>query len=161
MGRLLLIAGATAVLSCSPAAPRPAALAPAVAAAPAVAPPAERPPLCEVEISGQLRLPAAASPATAPLTFVALGDCLSPDARLLGQAGSTRGRFFIEVFAPWGSDLTLCAASESTPGAPSTLYGKAPGILHAAATGEVEFKDLVVELTPGPPHRFSHQVASR
>ena len=36
---------------------------------------------------------------------------------------------------PWGSDLPLCAASEPTDGAPSTLYGLA---MRAEKEGEVE-----------------------
>src|SRR5439155_22560543 len=112
--------------------------------------------ICEVEVSGNVVLPAAFASEPAPMTFVALGDCLAPSAKMLGFGGSCRGRFFVEVFAPWGSDLTLCAASEPSPGAPSTLYGKAKIAMHAEHTGEVEFKDVVVELASAPPHPFPH-----
>lgn len=134
-----------------------------LAAAPAAVAPApaagrvESTPLCEVEIAGRLVVPERLRQrAHNPTVFVAIGDCLAPAPRIIGSSGSTRGRFFIEVFAPWGSDLSLCAASESQPGGPSTLYGKATVAMHAEAKGEVEFKDVMVQLAPGPARTFPH-----
>ena len=86
-------------------------------------------------------------------TFVAIGDCLG-GGKMVGHGGTTDGRFFVEVFVPWGSDLTLCAASRPGPGQPSTLYGKAKIPMHAEKTGEVEFKNVVVEVAKGPPKSF-------
>ena len=114
---------------------------------------------CEVEITGKVKLPKGTPPndkAASPMTFVALGDCLAPTPRIVGFSGSTRGRFFVEVFVPEGSELSLCAALESAPGGPSTLYGKAKAKMVARGRGEVEFKNLVVELAPGPAKSFPH-----
>lgn len=133
--------------------PAPAAPLPRTGAAAPVAPAAaaEPTPLCEVEIAGNLTAP---PDVPAPMVFVALGDCLAEKPRVIGYGGSHKGRFFVEVFAPWGSDLTLCAASEPTPGAASRLYGKAAMVMHAEAKGEVEFKDVKLTLAPGPARAF-------
>lgn len=137
----------------------------AVAGGTEASPPAGKgaPTTCEVELSGHLKVKGPKLPAGAasPLTFVALGDCMAPSPRVVGFSGSTRGRFFVEVFVPEGSELTLCAALESTPGGPSTLYGKAARTMVAHGRGEVEFKNLVVELAPGPARTFPHTVGMR
>jgi hypothetical protein len=112
-----------------------------------------------VEITGTIKVPAKFAKAPSPMTFVALGDCLAPSPHIVGYGGSTNGRFFVEVFVPWSSDLTLCAASEPAPGKPSTLYGKATTPIHAEGTGELEFNNFVVELAPGPPKTFEHRSA--
>src|SRR5262249_39628896 len=88
------------------------------------------------------------------LVFVALGDCLAESPRIVGYGGTHQGRLFVEVFVPWGSDLTLCAASEPSPGAPSTLYGKAPGGVPAAAHGEIQWAGVEGKAAPRPPHSF-------
>ena len=110
-----------------------------------------------MEIGGTVKAPRKLDGAAAPQTFVAVGDCLG-DGKVVGNGGTTNGRFFIEVFVPWGSDLTLCAASVPAPGKPSTLYGKAKIPMHAEKTGEVEFRGVVVDLAPGPARTFSPPV---
>ena len=117
-------------------------------------PPVEAPHTCEVEIAGRLELPRGAPKGDANYVFVAMGDCLAPDPRVIGWGGNTNGRFFVEVFVPWGSDISLCAVSMAPPGQPSALYGKAATPMRAEAEGEIEFKNLVVALRPAPPHRF-------
>jgi hypothetical protein len=113
--------------------------------------------LCEVEISGQVRLSPKDKDAPDPLVFVALGDCLDPASRIVGFGGTAKGRFFVEVFVPWGSDLTVCAASESSPGGPSTLYGKAKVRMHAERAGEIEYKGVGIDLAKGPARTFEHR----
>ena len=71
---------------------------------------------CEVEIGGHARAPKDHPAPTTPLTFVAIGDRLAPDAHMVGTGGTTDGRYFIEVFVPWGSDLTICAAKRARAG---------------------------------------------
>ena len=122
---------------------------------------AAHPKMCEVEISGQVKLPKDVVNVPVPMTFVAVGDCLAPDPKIIGFGGTTSGKFFIEVFASWGSDLTICAASEPAPGQPSQLYGKASIAIHAEKSGENEFRDVIVELAPGPPRRFPHNNTPR
>src|SRR4051812_33176968 len=78
------------------------------------------PKMCEVEISGEVRLPKKSAHAPAPTILIARGDCLAPSPQILGF-GPSNGRFFVEAMVPWGSDLTVCAASEPALGAPSTL----------------------------------------
>ena len=110
---------------------------------------------CEVEIEGYVRVPKEHAGAPAPMTFVAAGDCLAEQPKIVGYGGSTAGRFFVEVFVKCGSELTLCAASEPAPGAPSRLYGKAARVMRAEHAGaENEFKGLTVDLTPGAPRTF-------
>lgn len=113
-----------------------------------------RPKACEVEISGQIHLPRRSPHAPAPMIFVALGDCLAPAPHIVGFGESNGGGFFVETLVPWGADLSICAASEPAPGQPSQLYGKSPITIHAEKTGEIEFRNVTIDLAAGPPKRF-------
>ena len=167
MNRALLLLLLAAPPGChregaAPASNKPATAPPDLASAKAVPapPPTPIPPpprLCEVEAEGRIVVPKRARKGPTPTTFIAIGDCLVPEPKIVGFGGSTFGRFFIEVFVPWGSDLSICAAIEPAPEKPSTLYGKAPIAMHAEKEGEVEFKGLVIELKPGPPKVFAHR----
>jgi hypothetical protein len=167
LGRFLLVAGALVLAACNREPPPPAASparetsspspspsppAPS-AAAPSDSAPVVHPQTCEVEFAGNLQLPPGAPRGDANYVFVTIGDCLAEGARVVGWGGNTNGRFFVEVFVPWGSDVSLCAVSMAPPGKPSTLYGKTP-LLHAEKLGDVEFKNLVVPLKSGPPRLF-------
>lgn len=157
------------------AAPQPVAAAPAVAAtgvpvaataAPLAAPAAVTPPAtaaapahpetCEVEVSGLLKNPPKLPAEHFYQVYMAYGDCLAKDAHILGRTSVVNSlpKFATEVFARWGSDLTLCIAAEAGPGKPTKLYGKASRTFHAEGLGEVEFKDITVEVKAGPPHIF-------
>lgn len=118
---------------------------------------AGRPATCEVEISGRVVVPAKYATAPLPRVFVAQGDCLVSGAKMVGYAAADRdGRVFIEVLVPWAADLTICAAIEPTPGAASTVWGKAATPMHAEKDGEVEFKGVVITLAEGEAKKFEH-----
>lgn len=160
----------------SSAAPPPAAAAPAVTAtgvpaaatvAPLAAPAAvvqpaaaaaapAHPETCEVEVSGLIKNPPKLPAEHYYQVYMAYGDCLAKDAHILGRTSVVNSlpKFATEVFARWGSDLTLCIAAEAGPGKPTKLYGKASRTFHAEGLGEVEFKDITVEVKAGPPHIF-------
>lgn len=106
--------------------------------------------LVEVEVFGSIK---GAPSGTTMSILVAVGDCLADDARVLGRTPAGQS-FMIEVFAPWGSDLTVCAAVEPGDGKPAVLYGKWKESLHAEGEGEVMFHDVVIELKKGKPHTF-------
>lgn len=131
------------------------------AAAPAASPgkpAANHPPSCEVELTGQIlgTLP----PGMTYWVYVAEGDCLAKNAKILGtMRGSDAGSFGIEVFSRWGADLTVCAAVAKTPESPTKQYGKLPRTLHAEATGEVMFEKLQIKLKAGPEHVFPKAVS--
>jgi hypothetical protein len=108
---------------------------------------------CEVEILGNVHLPKGYK-GPPPIAFVAIGDCLAPSPNIVGAIAATPQVFFVEVMVPQNTELTVCAASEPKPGEPSKLYGKDPRVFHAAGFGEVEFRDVVVELKPGAPKAF-------
>jgi hypothetical protein len=111
--------------------------------------------MCEVEMRGRVELPAGTPPTPLPRLHVSYGDCLSPTAHVAGQFWARPdGTFFLEVFVPWASDLTLCASYEPAAKGPSTAYGKVERVFHAEKTGEVEFNDVRVVLKPGPPRVF-------
>jgi hypothetical protein len=75
---------------------------------------------CEVEISGRVTPPGDAKHSPDTYVYVAEGDCLANDAKMLGRARAVAGgKFFTEVFSSWGADLTVCAAVEATPAAPA------------------------------------------
>ncbi len=142
----------------SPVAP-PAAPSPVVAAPAPASPAAAEPTLCEVELSGSVT--AAVGASEAPFAFVAIGDCLDPAAKVLGRdfVNKQDGKWFIEVFPPCGTDLTVCASLEpatAMPNAPGETrrYGKLDRLLHAQGVGEIEFKELAVPLSDGPPRTF-------
>jgi len=104
----------------------------------------------EIEVFGSVK---GAPKAGKVVIYAAVGDCLDDSADVLGQVpgGDT---FMIEVFAPWGSDLTVCAAVDPGDGAPAVRYGKWKQSLHAEGEGEVVFRDVVIELADGKPHAF-------
>jgi hypothetical protein len=95
--------------------------------------------MCEVEIDGEVALPKGVSPAKARVVVLfSEGDCLAPGARIIGQAlASAKGKYSMEVFPKWGADVTVCAAVETNPGAPVTVYGKSEKPIHAEQTGEI------------------------
>lgn len=150
------VAAATGVPVAATAAPlaAPAAVVQPAAPAPAAAP--AHPATCEVEVSGQLKNPPKLPPEHYYQAYLAYGDCLAKDAHILGRTSIVYSfpKFGTEVFARWGSDLTLCIAAEAGPGKPTKLYGKATRTFHAEGLGEVEFKDITVEVKAGPPHTF-------
>ncbi|MCU0658400.1 MAG: hypothetical protein MUF64_25020 [Polyangiaceae bacterium] len=169
-----LAVAALGLLACneSPPAPAPAApsasarprVAPAASASikPAMAPPASasaprvHPEICEVEFFGQVGPVDPKKPA--PVVFASYGDCLAPGAGNIGQTSpEPNGKFFLEVFVKWGSDLTLCSYQPAAPGSdkPTKLYGKAAGPFHAESEGEVEFKNVQIEMKEGPPKTFA------
>lgn len=130
--------------------------APAAVAPPATAAAPAHPETCEVEVSGLLKNPPKLPAEHFYQVYMAYGDCLAKDAHILGRTSVVNSlpKFATEVFARWGSDLTLCIAAEAGPGKPTKLYGKATRTFHAEGLGEVEFKDITVEVKAGPPHIF-------
>lgn len=130
--------------------------APAAVAPPATAAATAHPETCEVEVSGLLKNPPKLPAEHYYQVYMAYGDCLAKDAHILGRTSVVNSlpKFATEVFARWGSDLTLCIAAEAGPGKPTKLYGKATRTFHAEGLGEVEFKDITVEVKAGPPHIF-------
>ena len=149
-------AAATGVPAAATAAPltAPAAVVQPAAPAPAAAP--AHPETCEVEVSGLIKNPPKLPAEHYYQVYMAYGDCLAKDAHILGRTSVVNSlpKFATEVFARWGSDLTLCIAAEAGPGKPTKLYGKATRTFHAEGLGEVEFKDITVEVKAGPPHIF-------
>lgn len=125
-------------------------------APPPVAAPAPHPDTCEVEMVGQLVLPDKLPPNPHLAVYVVDGDCAADGARPVARWEATlKGVFTGEVFTRWGADLTVCAAVEDKPGAPTTMWGKADGVFHAEKTGEVVFTDFKVPLSPRPKHTFA------
>ncbi|MCS6898361.1 MAG: hypothetical protein RMJ98_01070 [Myxococcales bacterium] len=117
--------------------------------------PKAHPDVCEVEFFGQVKPVDPKLPP--PVVFVSYTDCLAPTTGNIGQTSTQPdGKFFLEVFVKWGSDLTLCAFQPTKEGAekPTKLYGKAAGPFHAEKEGEVEFKDVQIELKNGTPQTF-------
>ena len=149
-------AAATGVPAAATAAPltAPAAVVQPAAPAPVAAP--AHPETCEVEVSGLLKNPPKLPAEHYYQVYLAYGDCLAKDAHILGRTSIVNSlpKFATEVFARWGSDLTLCIAAEAGPGKSTKLYGKATRTFHAEGLGEVEFKDITVEVKAGPPHIF-------
>jgi hypothetical protein len=142
---------APAAAAAAPAAAAPAAAAPAAAAA---APPAH-PASCEVEVFGEFKTTAQLPAKHSWFTYVSDGDCLAKGANILGRSVITAPpKFGTEVFAPWGSNLTVCIVAEEAPGKPAVLYGKAKAPLHAEGTGEVTFHNIAVDVQKGPTHTF-------
>ena len=85
--------------------------------------------------------------------YVAIGDCLADDANMLERVPGGE-IYMIEVFAPPGSDLTVCAAVDPDHGRPPQLYGKWKQSLRAEGEGEVMFHDINIKLAKHKPHVF-------
>ncbi len=106
--------------------------------------------MVEVEIFGSVK----GRPESGKLyIYGAEGDCLADDAKILEKVpgGDT---FMIEVFAPWGVKVTVCAAVDPGNGKPPVLYGKWKEPMLAEGEGEVMFRDVVIELAKHKPHTF-------
>lgn len=139
-----------AVKSAAPAASMAAS---AVASAAPAASGKAHPETCEVEFFGQVK-PVENTKLT-PVVFASYDDCLSPAPRNIGQSSTQPdGKFFLEVFVKWGSDLTLCAYQPTAGDKPTKLYGKAAGPFHAEKEGEVEFKNVTIDLKAGTARPF-------
>ncbi len=116
---------------------------------------AAHPEECEVEIFGTVTLPKDAPKGQKAIVYVAQNDCLADDAKILGhQAAGDDGKFMIEVFPKWGTDITICAALDAGEGKPAVHYAKAAGKFHAEAVGEVTFNEVKLDLAKGKPHAF-------
>ncbi len=109
---------------------------------------------CEVELSGDITV--AIGPNESRYIYVATGDCLNPTGIMRGrELVPESGSFFIEVFPPCGSDLTVCATIEANGPdmhlpKPTSRYGKLDRVLHADGAGEIEFKDLHLQVGSAP-----------
>jgi hypothetical protein len=134
------------------------------AAPPSTPPPApaarkepDHPPTCEVEIAGQVKLPKALPEKSRVVVLVADNDCLAPDAHIIGRSlpAPRSGRFSIEVFSRWGSDLTICAAVEGKAGKPVSVYGKWNKSIHAEKAGEIVVSDVTIALERGEPRTLA------
>lgn len=91
-----------------------------------------------------------------PIVFASYDDCATPTAANIGQTTvNPDGTFFLEVFVKWGSDLTLCAAQPPGPGKPSTTLGKYAKPIHAEALGEIEVREIEIELRPVAPRKIA------
>lgn len=112
-----------------------------------------------MEISGEFTQ--TVGPDEVRVIWVAIGDCLADKADVKGRdLVAADGKFFIEVFPPCGSDLTLCASIEPKGAMPNNplptaRYGKLERTLHAEGQGEIEFKNLHVTTGTGPVHAFA------
>lgn len=145
--------GASATASTS--APAASHVAPVVSHVAPTPPAQAHPESCEVEFFGQVQPVDGKLPP--PVVFASYTDCLAPTAVNIGQTSAQAdGKFFLEVFVKWGSDLTLCAFQPQAGGAdkPTKLYGKAAGPFHAEKTGEVEFKGVTIEMKSGTNRPF-------
>jgi len=170
MARLIVVL-IPLILACNPAEkseppspPPPAAPAPVLAPVPVPVPapvpqptpvPAapSRPKNAEVEAHGKVDVPKSVK--NPVRVFVSTADCLDPEGKILGHVDiAFNGGFFLEVFPPWGSDLTYCAAEIPPDGKPSMWYGKARGKFHAEQEGEVYFGNMSIPMARGKPKSF-------
>jgi len=114
-----------------------------------------KPKLCEVEFKGKIDYLGKLSDGQRWYFSVAQGDCMAPDAHIIGNFwANPDGTFFGEVFSKWGADLTLCVAAVSEPNQASTVYSKVKGVFHAEKIGEVEITGLLLTPKAGPKKLF-------
>jgi len=108
-----------------------------------------------LEISGEVQLAPEASPPKTVYVYVSSGDCLDANAPLLRRMPVTEtGAFLAHIVAQPGTDLSLCAAGEFTPGGPSTLYGKYGKPIHVGPQREQEVREVKINLTIAAPRQF-------
>lgn len=112
-------------------------------------------PVCEVEIKGDIQHKGPLPANTEWFVYVAQNDCMAKDAHVVAVwRMGTSGKFFVEAFAKWGADVTVCAAAAAGPDQPSTLYGRAKRSFHLAKTGEIEIDHVIVPVKTGPQKTF-------
>jgi hypothetical protein len=145
-----------------PAAPPPANAIAAKPAAPAALPKAvvpakpAHPATVEVELMGRVAVAPKllGKPPKQILLYVSDKDCLDPASRFFTiRPVGEDGAFFTEIFPPWGTDLSLCAALDAD-GKPARVYGKLDRTLRAEGFGEVVFSELEIALAKGAPRPF-------
>lgn len=107
-----------------------------------------------MELYGKVTLPPGTKAKGHLAVHFSNGDCMKGDPILSSSAVSDAGTFGAEIFPKWGTDLTICAVLEETPGKPVRYYAKATGTYHAEAMGEVMYRDIAIELKEGPPRKF-------
>ena len=108
-----------------------------------------------LEISGEVQLTPESSPPKQVYVYISSGDCLDANAPLLRRAPVTEtGAFLAHIVSKPGVELSLCAAGEFTPGAPTPLYGKLATPVRVSAQREQELRDVKISLTLGPPRQF-------
>lgn len=121
----------------------------------AIAPP---PPgkLCEVEMTGRIAdVPVPAG--NNYVVYVGIKTCMGADAYLLTRAiANPGGDFFAEVFVACGTQLALCGAVEKlgTKSVPTKRYAVLGRPLLAEGIGEIEYKNLRLDLQDGPEITF-------
>ena len=78
-----------------------------------------------IELSGVVRIGPSGRPRYPVSVIVASGDCNSPSSRCCAAFPfSDTDSFFVVVMADPGEQLTVCAASEPSPGLPTPIWVK-------------------------------------
>lgn len=112
--------------------------------------------LCEVEMTGRIAdVPVPAG--NNYIVYVGIKTCMGPDAYLLSRAiGNPGGDFFAEVFVACGTQLALCGSVEKLgiKSVPTKRYGVLGRPLLAQGVGEIEYKNLRLDLQDGPEITF-------
>lgn len=104
---------------------------------------------CEAEIYGKVIFPPNA-PRKDLNVFVAQGDCADAKATVISEGSvAESGTFVLEIFAPWGSDVSVCARP-SPKATDLHWFGKAKSSFHLESEMELTFKDVQIELKKVP-----------
>ncbi|HND10769.1 MAG TPA: hypothetical protein PKL17_01055 [Pseudomonadota bacterium] len=108
-----------------------------------------------IELSGVVRIGPSGRPRYPVSVIVASGDCTSPSSRLLRRVPlSDTDSFFVVVMADPGEQLTVCAASEPSPGLPTPIWVKSDPITVGPAS-EQAVSNLSLVLRSAEPKTFS------
>lgn len=114
-----------------------------------------------VELSGVVRIGPSGRPKYPVSVIIASGDCASPDSRLLRRLplGESDG-FYAVVLADPGEQLTVCVASEPSPGLPTPIWVRSEPIT-VGLEREQSVANLSLVLRSAEPKSFAVKTRSK
>lgn len=146
---------ATVTASAEPIAPRP-----AQPSLPVVSTPPKSGEEPTIELSGMVRAGPSGRPLYPVSIIIASGDCASPDSRLIRRVPlSDTDSFYAVVMADPGEKLSVCAASEPSPGLLTPVWARSEPIV--VGPQPEQSANLTLILRGAEPKTFAVKASSK
>lgn len=158
---VLIDARALDLAPTAPAKEEPAAARPSQPSLPVVSVPPKSGEEPTVELSGMVKAGPSGHPMHPISIIIASGDCSSPDSRLIRRLPlSDTDSFYAVVMADPGEKLSVCAASEPSPGLPTPVWARSEPLL-VGPQSEQSFANLTLILRGAEPKTFAVKASSK
>lgn len=144
----------------APASPQPSDVRPSQPSLPVVSVPPKSGEEPTIELSGMVRIGPSGRPMYPVSIVITSGDCTSPDSRLIRRVPlSDTDSFYAVVMADPGEKLSVCAASEPSPGLPTPVWARSEPIV--VGTQPEQSANLTLILRGGEPKTFATKANSK